>query len=119
MTLNKILSESTYANVLTSHSFIPENGIVFLYPCWSSDYSNLITLLKYLEKTQLSVQLIIYDIDKPEFLEFSKKYKIISHGKGEMYYIRNGIILYKLIEFATEKRIAAFVQNIEAEVINN
>ncbi len=77
-------------------------GIVFLYPPWSIDQRYLKVLSDCIKAEKVNYPLYIYDLEHPSALAFQKKYYVLSQGKGEVYFIKKGQILFRIEEHNKE-----------------
>gem|GEM_PF-4343201 len=73
------------------------NGIVVIYPSWSKDQAKFNILLNEIAgKSEKMLPLYLYDIDNSACRDFENDFCILSHGKCEMYVIRNEAIVFKI-----------------------
>jgi hypothetical protein len=82
-----------------------EKGIVFLYCEWSP-IEPVFTNLLEIYKTYTEIPFYVFDIDKEEFTGFSLVNNVKSHGWGEMYWIKNGEVISKILKYNSVDDIA-------------
>jgi hypothetical protein len=99
MNIHQLLQKNNHENILiTINETTISEGIVFIYPSWSSDFIYLKTLLDCLKNSPVSPNLHILDIDNESCRFFEQKHGVLNHGKGEMYLIKNGEILSQILQ---------------------
>lgn len=91
--LKEILTQSGFRNYVVDSEEVPENGLVFCYPLWSSSCMILKSFSKHLEERDPGSPLYTYDIDTTAYQLFAQRYNFISHGRGELVYLRDGSIV--------------------------
>ena len=99
MQFAEIINDDKYKrlNIILDPINLPYDGFVFLYPSWSLSYYYIVGLLDVLNELQYSKAIYILDIDKNAYKLFSEKYNFISHGYGELFYLKDEVILGTLI----------------------
>ena len=116
--LNRTIAQYDYPRIALNSLPVPENGLIFLYPSWSIDQVYLAVLLKHLTASEDKPMLYIYDIDSTAYKQLEKQYEIRSHGKGELFYIKEGGIVQKITSYVKEGADAAithFLKEVRAE----
>lgn len=95
MKLQQIIESGDY-NIVVNDAADIFNGIVFLYPAWSIDQRYLLILLNKLKKMNSSTVVFILDLEDESSHRFQVRFGLQSHGNGEIYYIKNGVLLHKI-----------------------
>ncbi|MDI9340956.1 MAG: hypothetical protein QM534_10350 [Sediminibacterium sp.] len=81
---------------------IPKNGVVFLFSIWSESRLYLSHLINTLNDYP-NLPLYIIDIDDPLYQVFKDQYDFLSQGKGEVLFIKNGILENIIKDYKSEK----------------
>lgn len=76
--------------------------VVFIYADWSPTEAYL-SHLKEVLQSHSKVKLFTLDIDQQEYKMFSDKFKIKSHGKGEVFFMNQGLIKNRVVDYKKEK----------------
>lgn len=78
-----------------------EKGVIFLYCSWGPTSH----ILRYfVSQLNQKVPLYIFDIDEEKFVEFKKENKIITHGFGETFWVKNGVIIGSILKHTAETK---------------
>ncbi len=96
---HEILTSSGFRNYQINSEALPTDGLVFCYPSWSSSYIILATVLKCLEQYTPTPILYIYDIDTTAYKLLAHHYGFISHGKGELLFLKDGMIIAAIEQY--------------------
>lgn len=75
-----------------------ESGIVFIYAEWSDSKIILTPVIEHCKKVRISKPLYIFQIDSPELRKFGSKHQFISHGRGEIFRLENGMITSSILQ---------------------
>lgn len=67
-------------------------GIIFLYAKWAITHIQIISLITSLEEFP-DIDLFVFDIDSPGFVNYSRRNHLHSDGWGETFWIRRGKIV--------------------------
>lgn len=95
MKLQQIIESREY-NIIVNAAADIFNGIVFLYPAWSIDQRYLLILLNKLKKMNSSTPVFILDLEDVSSHRFQAMFGLQSQGKGDVYYIEDGVLLHKI-----------------------
>jgi hypothetical protein len=92
--LEDVLSKRSrnYYNDFTANINKLEAGIIFMYAAWGITHIQLLSLIYSLNEFS-DIDLFVFDIDAPEFQDYSLKNNLRSDGWGETYWVKMGEIV--------------------------